>query len=380
MDTVTAALVQRRPDSGSAGPSDAPPDAGRTLTVTATYFLSEEGRKASLLAGGDGRAVQQIAIQVPANRLHLVSVDAEGVARLKLRPRYQLDSDQRVIRNDSAPVYDAPPDIEDLFREAARNHQLERAYVAERYATKMKRHETYHDRRAAIAQAFLNDPARRALVHPTPTPRRCHIQTEQGRVIFDAKIDVGPAREVPKEAYRRFRADDRARRERNRQVRAEHLALHEEKKRYLADWIAAHGTPDQQSRHAAGVLPIEEAIEAMAHVAFSALANRPRYNPDGPERLQSILRRRPQYADIVVGREDVVIKSADAETMTAAQWAVVKEFEALFPQATVVVRFHKVSWKHDSQIGLPPAVGIRVTQRIGPFALRREYAFPSEAA
>jgi hypothetical protein len=45
-------------------------------------------QEASLLAGGDGRAVQQIALHVPANRLHLVSVDKQGVARLKLRPRF----------------------------------------------------------------------------------------------------------------------------------------------------------------------------------------------------------------------------------------------------------------------------------------------------
>ena len=67
---------------------------------------------------------------------------------------------------------------------------------------------------------------------------------------------------------------------------------------------------------------------------------------------------------------------ASAETMTAPQWAAVKEFQALFPQATIVVRVHKVTWKHDSQVGLPPAVGILVTQRVGPFTLRRELAAP----
>ena len=59
-------------------------DPSRTLTVTATYVLSEEGRKVSLLTGGDGRAVQQLTLQVPANRLHLVAVDPNGVARLKI--------------------------------------------------------------------------------------------------------------------------------------------------------------------------------------------------------------------------------------------------------------------------------------------------------
>jgi len=71
-------------------------DSGRTLSVTAVYHLSEEGRKASLLDGGDGRAVQDIKVAVPTNRFHLVSVDADGAARLKLQPRYFLDEDQNV--------------------------------------------------------------------------------------------------------------------------------------------------------------------------------------------------------------------------------------------------------------------------------------------
>src|SRR5262249_1022368 len=104
MDTVTV-ISERRLE---AVPS-APASSAKTLTVTATYLLSEDGRKASLLDGGDGKAVQQLALEVPANRLHLVSVDAQGAARLKLRPRYQLDGDRGIVRIDAAPTYDAPP-------------------------------------------------------------------------------------------------------------------------------------------------------------------------------------------------------------------------------------------------------------------------------
>lgn len=375
METVTAFVP--RGEEPASPVSGATPETSRTLAVNATYLLSEEGRKASLLAGGDGRALQQLTVHVPANRLHLVSVDEKGVARLKLRPRYHLDGGQQVVRNDSAPIYDAPPTVDDLFREAARNHQLERAYNAERHATKLKRREAYEERRAAIAQAFLSDPARRAIVHPNPTPKRCYIDTEHGRVLFDANIDVGPAREVPREAHRRFRADQRARRERNRQLRQQQEALHAEKKQYLAEWIAAHGTPDQQARHAAGVLPIDEAIEAMTDVAFALLADRPRYSPDGPVRLQEVLRQRPQSADVVVTRNDVVVTDADAQEMTAAQWAIVKDFQPLLPEASVVVRVHKIQWKNDKTISLPAVFGILVTQRVGPFTLRREYEAPS---
>ena len=131
MDTVTA-ISERRLEA--VAPPATTPATTKALTVTATYLLSEEGRKASLLDGGDGKAVQQLSLQVPANRLHLVSVDVQGVARLKLRPRYQLDGENGVVRIDAAPTYDSPPDIEELFREAARNHQLERAYQSERQA------------------------------------------------------------------------------------------------------------------------------------------------------------------------------------------------------------------------------------------------------
>src|SRR5262249_9024119 len=191
-------------------------------------LLPEAGRRPSLSEGGEGRAVQKLSRGAPANRLHLVGVDAQGVARLKLRPRYQLDGDNGIVRIDAAPTYDAPPDIEELFREAARNHQLERAYQSERQASKIKRREADQERRATIAKACLSDLTRRALVHPTPSPTRCVIQTEEGRVFFDAATDLAPARDVPPEAHRRFRADLRAQRDQNLKTRAAQLAQHEE--------------------------------------------------------------------------------------------------------------------------------------------------------
>ena len=54
------------------------------------------------------------------------------------------------------------------------------------------------------------------------------MATSSGRVMFDAAIDVGPAGDVPREAYRRFRADRRARREEHIKRRSEDLALHED--------------------------------------------------------------------------------------------------------------------------------------------------------
>lgn len=374
MDTVTA-FAQRRPESVDAV-ATVTLEQSRTLAVTATYLLSEDGRKASLLAGGDGREVQELTVQVAANRLHLVRVDANGVARLKLRPRYQLEGEQRIIRIDSPPVYDTAPDLEDLFREAARNHQLERAYETERLSAREQRREAGRERRTQVARTFLDDPAQRALVHPTPTPTRCYLATEQGRVLFDAIRDDTPAREVPSEAHRRFRADLRGRREHNLQERAAQLALHEQKQRVIAEWIAAHGTAEQQARHAAGVLPIAEAIEAITDEAFAVLGDRPRYEHDGIDRLNAHLRCHPEHADVVVTRDDVIVASTNGQQMTAAQWALVQEFQRFLPDATVTLRVHKIAWKRDLHVSLPPVCGVLVTQRVGPFTVRREYAVP----
>lgn len=68
--------------------------------------------------------------------------------------------------------------------------------------------------------------------------------------------------------------------------------------------------------------------------------------------------------------------SANADRMTAAQWALVNEFRALVPNATVTLRMHKIAWKRDPRMSVPPVFGVLVTLRVAPFTLRREYAVP----
>jgi hypothetical protein len=373
MDSAAHSAL-RRPELVTEAAPVAMPESGRALTVTAVYHLSEAGRKASLLAGGDGRAVQQITVQVSANRMHLVSVDVQGVARLKLRPRYDIDASQRVVRLDDAPTYEVPPTVDELFREAARNHERERVYQAERTVTRAKKREADHERRLQVAQAFLTDRAQRAVVHPAPSPKRCYVSTDQGRVLFDVATDEGPARDVPPEAHRRFRADLVAKHDRNQQERAAQLALHEEKKRYIGAWIAEHGTPEQQARQTAGVLPMEEAIEAITDQAFAAVADHPPYARDGAERLQAYLREFPECADVVVSPADLVVVSTNAIKATAEQWAAVQSMQKALPGAAVTLRAHRLTWKKQPQATTLVLFGVLVTQKIGPFVVRREYA------
>ena len=134
---------------------------------------------------------------MPLTRLHLVHVDGNGVARLKLRPQFKLNPDQRIVRIKLAPVYDQPPTLEELFQDAARNHELERTYHAQRTTTQTTKRETHDEWRNSVALAFLGDPNQRAVVYPAPTPRRCQIVTDRGAVHFDARRDTGVARQVP---------------------------------------------------------------------------------------------------------------------------------------------------------------------------------------
>ncbi len=352
------------------GRNQAPP---KSLPATATFILSEAGRKASLLAGGDGKALQTLALNVPAGRLHLVSVDRQGVARLRLRPRFELDGEQRVIRLDSSPAFDAPPNPEELLRLAARNHELEQAFHAARTAASLTRQEAHRELRERVAQAFLADQGQRAVAHPPPTQRHCVIEAEGRRVVFDVSVDPVLAKPVAIEATRRFRTDQRAKREQNLHERAKQLALHEQKKRFVADWIAKHGTPDKQARQAAGVLPMAEAIETIADQAFAPASDHPRYVRDGAARLQELLRANPDCSDLVVTPSDVVAETSVLKTATASQWATVEALRAAFPSGVVTLMTQRLRYQPTPAAGECREAFVLVALQVGPLAVRREF-------
>jgi hypothetical protein len=231
-------------------------------------------------------------------------------------------------------------------------------------------------RRDEIAEAFLKDPARRPMRRPSPTPERCHISTSDGRMMFDVRKDEGPARLVPPEAYRRFRADLYTRKAWRKRETAAQIASHEQKQCVIADWIQQYGTPQQQVRLAAGVLPIEEAIDAMTDQAFVAGDAFQRYVFDGARSLQERLRHLPQYGNVVINPTDIAVFGTDAVKATEAQWAIVQELQQVFPDGTVTLREHRIAWKGDPHAPTVTRYGVIVTRKVGPFDLRREYAAP----
>jgi len=375
METASPTVV-RRPELVALQPGVAP-DGARMLTVAAVYHLSETGRKASLLQGGDGHTVQRLQVPVPANRLHLVAVSARGEARLKLSPRFELADGQRIRRIEEPPSYDAPPTVDQLFKDAARNHELERAFEAERSSWRAQRRDTERSWRNEVAAAFLADPAQRALVHPSPSPTRCVLVTSRGRVQFDAHDEDIPARDVPAEAHRRFRADLQQARVRKQAERTEGLRLHEARKEAVARWVSEHGSPDQRARHAAGLLAMEEATEAMADQAFAALDRYPRYVRDGGLCLQAFLRQSPRYADAVVTSSDFRSTGRKAATATAAQWARVQEMQQAVPAASIALHVRELSWLADPKAPRLVQHTLVVTQTVGTIVLRREYHAPA---
>lgn len=348
--------------------------APKSLSASATFILSEEGRKASLLSGGDGRALQTVTLEVPASRLHLVSVDRQGVARLRLRPRFEVDANQRVTRLDSFPAFDTPPSADELLRLAARNHELEQTYRSARTTAALTRQDAQRELRERVAHAFVADPAQRAVSHPPPTQRRCCIEAEGRSIVFDVTEDPVLAKTVALEATRRFRADQRAKREQNLQERAKQLALHEEKKRFAAEWIAAHGTAEQKKRQAAGVLPMAEAIAAIADRAFAPAGDQPIYTRDGLAKLQELLRQNPHQADAVVKAADVIAETSIPRTATASQWAAVERLRATFPDGTVTLMAQRLRSRIPSEAAECREVFVGVGLVIGPLTVRREFA------
>ena len=382
MDAIAHPATRRLDSSlhavGSAAPA-LPVESVRTLSVSADYRLSETGRKASLLNGGNGRAEQRVKVAVPLTRLHLVHVDANGVARLKLRPQFRMSPDQRVIKIKLAPVYDQPPAVDELFQDAARNHELERTYHAQRTTAQAAKRETLEERRNQLALEFLGDPSRRAVVYPPPSKRRCQIMTDRGPLDFDVKRDMGVARQVPLEAFRRFDNDVRVRHGQGADQRTRNLARHAERQQMMREWIAVHGSRDQRERLSAGVLPFQEFVDALTDVTFRPLAHLALYPTDGAGRMQEQIRKLAGHTDVIVTPTDVSVVTRLLPTATAAQWSVVNEIRSIIPSAQVQLRERSLAWTRDPHAPKVRLVSALVTIRVGLILLRREFHVPESA-
>ena len=240
-----------------------------------------------------------------------------------------------------------------------------------------QRHDAQRHIRQRAAEAFLADKNARALLHPAPTPQVCFLMTTQRRLRFDVNRESGLAKDVPHEAHRRFRADERATQERRRAARAVQLELHEVKKQFIAAWIAEHGSDEQKQRQATGMLPMAEAVEALTDHVFATLAHHPRYVYDGAERLLRALPAELRRQIPTINPADLRVESEHAQMATAEQFALTRQIQAEVPYANAVLRRRRISLRVGAHTTPSVAVfTVLVTQKVGPFVLRREFASP----
>jgi hypothetical protein len=351
----------------------------RTLNIRAEYRLNEAGRKASLLQNGNGQARQRVVLTLPATRLHLVQVAKDGTASLKLRPQFQLNAEQRIVLVDARPSYDHVPTVDELLQDAARNHELERAFYGQKTTSRVARREAYAQWLEQTARDFLADPTRRAVVHPAPTARMCQLITARGPIYFYAHSGSTLVRRVPLEAYRRFQNDVRIHHG-QAQVQREHdLAINTGRRLLMQEWVATHGTPDQRERFAAGALPKAEWLAAVTECTFASLAALPTYDSNGARTLQTFLRELPAYASIVVTYADYRVITKALTTATPIQWEWMQWVRRHLPDANVHLRERELIWSGDARAPRHRTTTLLVTTKVGPLNLRREFTIPEAA-
>jgi hypothetical protein len=346
---------------------EATPASATGIAAVATIRLSLRGRRASLVAGGDGRRTQRRVINIPAADIELVRVNAKGRASLILTPRITATPTGLLRQSRELPEYDLLPSDEQLLADA-------RGLAALRHAYETQRTTTRNDAKEVFAQEFLRDASLRALVHPPPTVLRCVCRTEHGLLIF-RDTDTGTAASVPVEAHRRFRADLANRVRANREQRERELAAHKAKHACMCRWIETHGTPDQRTRLLVGRLADAEMYEAIAHHVFALLNDRPRYIHNAHGDLVAHYRREQPDHVPNIPRTEVKIESTLVVHLSAAQWAELTSIQALLPTSILTVRRYRIYWsqrpgRHDPHL---VHFAILAKYRMEPLTLVRSY-------
>lgn len=350
-----------------------------TLKVRAEYRLDEAGRKASLLQGGNGQASQRVALTLPSTRLHLVHVAKDGSARLKLRPQFRLNDEQRIVLIDARPTFDHVPTTDELLQEAARNHELERGFFGQKTTSRVARREAFGQFLEQTAREFLADPNRRAIAHPAPTAGVCQLATSRGPIHFFAHSGSTVVRQVPLEASRRFQNDQRIRHGQASIQRERDVAIDAERRRMMEEWVAAQGTPEQRERFAAGALPKAEWLAAVTDATFAPLGAMPTYDSNGARTLQDFLRQLPAHPSVVVTHADYRVVTKPLTTASQVQWEWMQWVRRALPAANVHLRERELIWNGDTKAPRHRTTTLLVTTTVGAINVRREFTVPEAA-
>lgn len=118
-------------------------------------------------------------------------------------------------------------------------------------------------------------------------------------------------------------------------------------------------------------------MNCVADATFAVAGDKPVYVRNGVDQFQAHIRQFPQYATTVVTKDGLVIDSANAESASESQWALVRELQVLLPDAKVTLRRQRLSWRLDPNAPAFTVFFVLVTQQVGPFLVRREFLAPN---
>jgi hypothetical protein len=297
-------------------------------TIRVQYQLNEQGRKASLLTGGNGKAAQFVDVAATVELLTVVNVDNDGNAAYNLSPEVCYP----VVRNCYSAPLSAPEAAAEVLRIAAGKQakaEQDALKDAEKKAAEEKAHAEQNARWLTLAQRFIaGDPEVKRTNSFTCVFNDIHSWNAEApslREQIDAETNRRGKIQADAEAAKHA-AEEKASAERNAKINAARLA-----------WLREHGTVDQVERFEADVLPEDELFEAI-HAAVL------------PEKLGEVGEYQIHHSVDVrhkgdCGESPVVwsVEDGNGCTLTATQWAHLKAIRAAaagIPDAVVDVRKH----------------------------------------
>jgi hypothetical protein len=192
--------------------------------ATITYLLSQEGRKKSILAGGDGQEVQTIEADITPELLEIAYVDRAGNVKLDL-------TEQKVV----------DIELENMDSERWTWHNKPGLVAHKAHAGNIYDGKKYFDA-PQTAEALVAWEKNR-IDHIAA--KKAELQPELDRLLADYEAKMA-AKKAEEEAEKEAREAERA--EREAAAQAEKEAREAEK----AAWIEAHGSDYLKDAHALG--------------------------------------------------------------------------------------------------------------------------------
>ena len=335
------------------------------MQATITYLLTEQAQRAAMAATGQPVARKQtLTIDITTEDLELLPVSEDGTISVDLADTWRRWHTSALIASGGwtdnkagkplANVID-PPILADV-RKGLEILAAAAAAEAEIIAANDAHNQAVTE---AAFQRFLANPNPSALI---------------GGYGADLRTYVGDVRS-PAGWYPESHAGFQAEIERRRQLRkaeneAAKAAKEAAKVEAISAWVAAHGTESQRARHAAGLLPRQEATSAMAEAAFAAGADLRQFHAHELE---------PECSSEQCAAYECEIERTEmdyTDGLDAESFARYESIKALFPAATISLRqytaFHDCGHNEDCHTG--HALTCVVSVKFGPFGFEREYA------